>query len=242
MPSTYRQHYQPSARRAGLLHAVRETLSQVFLMSRDSHIDFRCRTWQTCTASGWEARPAVPSRASTTGTRYAPVPERGATQARGLSSTGVLMPSKIQSLRRQAFQHQHGRCFYCSVAMWLLSSHELPGGAADKSGYARLRCTAEHLVARCEGGKDSTENIVAACAHCNGTRHKRKRPPPPTVYREEVRGRVGRGAWHHPWVHQRGLVACAIGLPTPRVAIKELQLAEARRAGPRASSSAPCVR
>ena len=119
------------------------------------------------------------------------------------------MPSRIQTLRRQAFQRQQGRCFYCSVAMWLTSPSELPGAATDCRGYARLRCTAEHLVARSEGGRDSSENIVAACAHCNSTRHKRKRPPQPAVYRDAVLARVRRGAWHHSWVHERGLVAAA---------------------------------
>lgn len=172
-------------------------------------VDFRWGTWHTAPASGWEARPAVLSRDSTTGTRYAPVPESGATQARGLSSTGVPMSSIIQIVRRQAFQRQHGRCFYCSVSMWLLSPHELPSGAADNSGHARLRCTAEHLVARSEGGGNSGGNIVAACSHCNSTRHRRKRPPQPEVYREQVRTRVRRGAWHPRWVHQLGLVGGA---------------------------------
>jgi len=121
------------------------------------------------------------------------------------------MPSRIQTRRRQAFQRQHGRCFYCSVAMWLMSPTELAGDMAEHPAYARLRCTAEHLVARCDGGGNGSENIVAACAHCNATRHKRKRPPAPSAYRNEVQARVRRGAWHQPWVHQRGLVglACA---------------------------------
>ena len=123
------------------------------------------------------------------------------------------MPSTIQILRRQAFQRQHGRCFYCSVAMWLISPHELPGGTPDGAGYARLRCTAEHLVARSEGGGNSEGNIVAACLHCNGTRHKRKTPPQPMAYRFDVLARVRRGAWHHAWVHRLGLVA----LPLPLV-------------------------
>jgi len=115
------------------------------------------------------------------------------------------MPSRIQALRRQAFQRQQGHCFYCSVSMRLLSPHELPGGTADKSGCARLRCTAEHLVARCEGGGNNAENIVAACDHCNRTRHRRKSPPDPENYRIEVQARVRRGAWHYLWVHKRAL-------------------------------------
>jgi len=116
------------------------------------------------------------------------------------------MSSRIQALRRQAFEHQNGQCFYCSVAMWLITPFELPGCSSERSGYSRLKCTAEHLVPRSEGGNDSADNIVAACEHCNATRHKRKRPPAPAAYREEVVRRVKRGAWHQQWVHERGLV------------------------------------
>lgn len=114
------------------------------------------------------------------------------------------MPSKIQSLRQKAFRQQHGRCWYCSVQMWLRSPEELPGVAARAAG--RLRCTAEHLVAQCDGGRDVESNVVAACAHCNHTRHKRKNPPEPESYLAEVRKRVGRGGWHQPWVRGLGLL------------------------------------
>lgn len=118
------------------------------------------------------------------------------------------MPAKkIQSARRQAFERQGGKCFYCGVAMWLTTPFELPGCRSESSGYARLKCTAEHLLPRSEGGSDRPENIAAACAHCNATRHKRKRPPAPAEYRAQVARRVQRGAWHQPWVHERGLVS-----------------------------------
>jgi len=42
-----------------------------------------------------------------------------------------------------------------------------------------FRCTAEHLMAKRDGGSDDQENIVAACWVCNHTRHRRKRPPEP---------------------------------------------------------------
>jgi len=116
------------------------------------------------------------------------------------------MPTKIQTARRKAFEHQRGDCFYCGVAMWLTTPFELLGCTSERSGYARLRCTAEHLVPQCEGGSDMSDNIVAACAHCNHTRHKRKRPPPPAAYRAEVMRRVQRGSWHQSWVRQRGLL------------------------------------
>lgn len=76
----------------------------------------------------------------------------------------------------------------------------------ESSGYARLQCTAEHLVARGEGGPDCDANIVAACAHCNRTRHKRISLPKPEAYRQDVAKRVKRGAWHQSWVYANGLL------------------------------------
>jgi len=35
----------------------------------------------------------------------------------------------------------------------------------------KLKCTAEHLIARKDGGPDTDENIVAACDFCNQARH-----------------------------------------------------------------------
>ena len=90
------------------------------------------------------------------------------------------MPSKIKNLRLQAFQHQDGRCWYCNVHMWLSTPAELPG--IPKRAARLLQCTAEHLIAQRDGGQDLANNVVAACAHCNHTRHKRKNPPPPNAY------------------------------------------------------------
>ena len=114
--------------------------------------------------------------------------------------------ARIQSARRKAFERQNSKCFYCKVSMWLTSPFELDGCKSESSGYARLQCTAEHLLPRGNGGQDCDANIVAACAHCNRTRPKRVRPPAPEAYRKDVARRVKRGAWHHPWVHARGLL------------------------------------
>jgi hypothetical protein len=92
----------------------------------------------------------------------------------------------------------------CQTLAWLATSEELCGGGLKPAAAARLRCTAEHLVPRSEGGQDIAENIAAACAHCNGTRRKRKRPPEPTVYEKEVARRERRGFWHQQWVFERG--------------------------------------
>lgn len=118
------------------------------------------------------------------------------------------MPAKTQILRNRAFQVQNGRCYYCGVAMWLASPVELPveHPKPRPKVAAQLKCTAEHLVAKSEGGRDVAENIAAACLHCNWTRHQRKHPPSPEVYRADVRRRVARGAWHDRWVFERGLL------------------------------------
>ncbi|WP_082551015.1 HNH endonuclease [Pseudorhodoferax sp. Leaf265] len=144
--------------------------------------------------------------------RDAPVPVLGVTPARGLSSKESFVPSNIASLRLQAFQRQNGRCFYCSVSMWLQPPSELVATPSTSAGLHRLRCTAEHLIARSDGGRNIADNIVAACACCNSTRHKKKRPPSPAAYRQQVARWVLCRAWHHAWVYDLGLVhQCGIG-------------------------------
>lgn len=106
------------------------------------------------------------------------------------------MPNQLLRSRQLAFNRQGGKCYYCGISMWLACS----------GGPPRLRCTAEHLKARSEGGSNEPENIVAACAHCNQTRHKRKHPPLPSDFRQEVQRRVQRGGWHPTWVFRSGLL------------------------------------
>lgn len=107
---------------------------------------------------------------------------------------------KLQRLRTEAFLAQEGRCCYCSVPMWNASPDELkPFGLRAKTA-APLRCTAEHLVAQQEGGKDVVGDIAAACWLCNTRRHKRKSPPSPEAYRAFVQKRLAKGRWHPPSV------------------------------------------
>lgn len=115
------------------------------------------------------------------------------------------MPTKIQKLRLQAFNNQHGRCWYCGVRMWHNDPAELPG--VSQQAARLLKCTAEHLTARCDRGKDVAENVVAACAHCNHTRHMRKNPPTPEAYLADIRKRLARGGWHGRWVWTLGLLS-----------------------------------
>jgi 5-methylcytosine-specific restriction endonuclease McrA len=116
------------------------------------------------------------------------------------------MPTQIASLRQKAFDRQCGRCVYCTVPMWLRSPAELPIQPPSLKAARYVRCTAEHLIARREGGADLPANIAAACARCNHTRHKRKAPPQPNTFSKEVRRRVAARRWHHAWVYDGGLL------------------------------------
>lgn len=161
------------------------------------------------------SRPLKPRRASTAATLDAPAPgSLAVSQDRGLSIQGVPMSArkKIQSLRLQAFQHQQGRCWYCHVQMWLRTPTELPG--LPPQGADLVRCTAEHLIAKCDEGRDEPDNIVAACARCNHGRHKLKRPPPPSNYIAYVHSRMDQGNWHRRWVWTLGLIDQSMFPPT----------------------------
>jgi hypothetical protein len=116
------------------------------------------------------------------------------------------MSKRLQSFRLLAYRRQHRRCYYCGVPMWLRSPDELPAAAPSTGAAAAIRGTAEHLLPRCEGGTDSPDNIAAACARCNCTRHRRKHPPSASEYRRQVAQRVAAGGWHHKWVYEAGLL------------------------------------
>ncbi|WP_314101018.1 HNH endonuclease [uncultured Stenotrophomonas sp.] len=103
---------------------------------------------------------------------------------------------RLKTLRTHAFQAQQGRCFYCGFVMWLSSPDELILRSRASRAY---QCTAEHLLARQDGGKDVASNVVAACHLCNLRRHRRPNPAPSAeVYRAHVRQRVAKGKWHPP--------------------------------------------
>lgn len=130
-------------------------------------------------------------------------------------------PANSKNLSRSrsiAFAHQGGRCYYCGCAMWLGDPSAFCQAHHLKPKQARmLQCTGEHLLARQDGGTESRDNIAAACAFCNQTRHKRKKPPAPDTYAREVRNRVAKRGWHPRWVFEKGLVPSSpIGKGTSR--------------------------
>uniref|UniRef100_UPI003B518B5F HNH endonuclease n=1 Tax=Roseovarius indicus TaxID=540747 RepID=UPI003B518B5F len=98
----------------------------------------------------------------------------------------------LENVRRQKMIAQKGRCYYCGLPMW-----DAPVATASRQARTpkALRCTAEHLLPRSEGGRNTTANIVAACWFCNSRRHKRKHPLPPDAYRRHVRKRMAAGKW-----------------------------------------------
>jgi hypothetical protein len=100
---------------------------------------------------------------------------------------------RLKSLRISAYHAQSACCFYCGLPMWLTSPAEL----GLKSSKARsFQCTAEHLVAQQDGGKDVPGNVVAVHAQCNQGRHKRHGPAlTPDAFRTLVRKRLRMGRW-----------------------------------------------
>ena len=114
------------------------------------------------------------------------------------------MPSSLAKHRRAAFARQNGRCHYCGFPMWLEDPAELsaPFGLSDRES-ARLQCTAEHLVARQDGGGDGADNIVAACLFCNAARHRLSPSPDATKYRHHVQRQLDTSGWHKKRLRQR---------------------------------------
>ncbi|MEZ5586276.1 MAG: HNH endonuclease [Sedimenticolaceae bacterium] len=107
------------------------------------------------------------------------------------------MPNPIVKHRQNAFNRQQGRCYYCGMPMWQRHPEEVaPLLGVKPRTVSGLQCTAEHLVARQDGGTNTKKNIAAACRTCNGRRHKATRPLSPPEYRQKVQGRVKAGKWH----------------------------------------------
>lgn len=105
--------------------------------------------------------------------------------------------SVLRQLRRIAFLHQNARCWYCGLPMWEKNPDAFSREHGFTSSRAKaLQCTAEHLIARQDGGADSPSNIVAACRYCNGRRHARKFPLESESFRQHVQKRLQQGKWH----------------------------------------------
>jgi 5-methylcytosine-specific restriction endonuclease McrA len=107
------------------------------------------------------------------------------------------MTTKKFRFRSLAFQSQSGRCYYCNLPMW----QDHPEQFALRFGITlsqskQFQCTAEHLLARQDGGPTSWSNIVAACLFCNQKRHQRKIALNPVKHKERVKKRISIQKWH----------------------------------------------
>jgi len=114
-----------------------------------------------------------------------------------LFSEELLMPNKLAKRRHQAFLTQDKRCYYCGFLMWETD----PAQFAKNHGLTlaqvqRFKCTAEHLEARQDGGNDLPSNIVAACIHCNQSRHRMKPALSAEMYCRVISKQLLNGSWH----------------------------------------------
>lgn len=106
---------------------------------------------------------------------------------------------KLRILRQQASLKQNHRCYYCHFPMWdsdceyFSLIHKIPLRLARY-----LKCTAEHLVARQDGGRDNVGNIAAACIWCNKMRHyhREHKAPDAATYCRRVSQLISLGRWH----------------------------------------------
>lgn len=97
--------------------------------------------------------------------------------------------------RLKAFYLQQGLCIYCELPMWLDDLTAFANKYKITHKQAKLfQCTAEHLKAKQDGGKDNESNILAACHYCNQNRHKRKSPKDPISYKHYVKTRLEKGS------------------------------------------------
>jgi hypothetical protein len=106
---------------------------------------------------------------------------------------------KLRQLRHRAYVEQDYCCYYCQYPIWSAESklfsivHDLPSRLVR-----HLQCTAEHLKALQDGGRDTPENIVATCLWCNRMRHcgRQHSAPDAATYKARVGRLIAIGRWH----------------------------------------------
>lgn len=114
--------------------------------------------------------------------------------------------SDLKKFRESAWARQNGLCCYCDLPM-------APSGV-DVSTLAKrlflspervseIVATAEHLQARCDGGRDCSANIAAAHWVCNQIRHRMRPAPPPERFKVIARTCLNNGTWFKANVRQR---------------------------------------
>ena len=107
------------------------------------------------------------------------------------------MPTTLTKSRFKAYIQQAGQCIYCELPMWLVNADIFAKTYQITVKQAKtFQCTAEHLIARQNGGNDGENNIAAACNYCNQKRHKRKKPLNSIAFKQHVMKRQAPGRWH----------------------------------------------
>jgi len=104
----------------------------------------------------------------------------------------------LAKLRIRAFHAQQGYCIYCGLPLWEAFIQASAPPHIPELWAHHLRATAEHLVARQDGGPNSAINIAAACAWCNARRHQGRatNAPDPVTYQRQIQRLMERGLWH----------------------------------------------
>ena len=108
--------------------------------------------------------------------------------------------SRLTKLRTRAFFAQQCRCIYCNLPIWEEPYKERFAAAlgVPPARLHFLRSSAEHLVARQDGGPDAAANVAAACWWCNWKRHAHRSAsaPGPMQFRAEVQRLMAARLWH----------------------------------------------
>ena len=107
------------------------------------------------------------------------------------------MSSKSRAkYRLSAYHRQQGRCIYCFSPMWLERDDcFLKAYGLTTRQFRLFKCTAEHLIAKADGGHDSAENIAAACLFCNSRRGRCKPSLNADAFLALVQERSALGKW-----------------------------------------------
>lgn len=100
-------------------------------------------------------------------------------------------------VRNRQMKAQNGRCYYCDQPIWLQDINRFCAHYdLSKEHALAFKCTAEHLIARTDGGPDTDDNIVAACHYCHQVRHEEVEALTPDKYINLARTEIKAGRWH----------------------------------------------
>ena len=94
--------------------------------------------------------------------------------------------------------NQRGRCIYCDSPMWAGDPQPfMKRFDITRSDAEMFKCTAEHKIAKIDNGRDTRDNIAAACHDCNHRRHALdpKRAMSHLTYAIHVAWHVREGTW-----------------------------------------------